>query len=124
MVGKVNKVNLERWGPHLAAAKREGVSLAQYAHSHGLSRHTLYVARQMLRTVGGNRSAGRRRAPQRQSKAVARSAFASVKLLAPEAPASASVAQMRAQLPNGVRLELLGVDAVLLAAAIRALAGR
>ena len=34
------KVNLDRWGPHLLAAQREGKSLTQYARSHGLSRYT------------------------------------------------------------------------------------
>ena len=35
------KVNLDRWGPHLQAAKREGKSLTQYARSRGLSRYTV-----------------------------------------------------------------------------------
>ena len=43
------KLNLCRWMPHLSAAKREGVSLAQYAQVHGLSRYTLYAAREMIR---------------------------------------------------------------------------
>jgi hypothetical protein len=34
------RVNLDRWGPHFLAAKREGVSLTEYARSRGLSRHT------------------------------------------------------------------------------------
>ena len=32
------KVNLDRWVPNLEAARREGVTLAQYARSRGLSR--------------------------------------------------------------------------------------
>lgn len=111
------KVNLERWGPHLLAAKREGKSLTEYARSRGLSRHTLYAAQQMLRSIGGNLGVGRRpRAPQ--------SGFATVKLLAPEIPSGGSSAQLRAQLPNGVKLELTWANAPLLAAAIQALAGR
>lgn len=30
------KVDLDRWGPHLQAAKREGKSLTEYACSRGL----------------------------------------------------------------------------------------
>lgn len=117
------KVNLDRWGPHLLAAKREGKSLTQYAHSHGLSRHTLYAARQMLRGVGSKPGAGRRR--QRAAiKAAAQPAFAAVKLLAPDKRSGRSAARLRAQLPNGVKMELMSADASLLAAAIEALAGR
>ena len=59
------KVNLDRWGPHLQAAKREGKSLTQYARSRGLSRHTLYAARQMLRSVDGKPGVERRPRPLR-----------------------------------------------------------
>lgn len=34
----------------MQAAKREGKSLTQYSRSRGLSRYTLYAARQMLRS--------------------------------------------------------------------------
>jgi len=115
------KVNLDRWGPHLLAAKREGKSLTQYAHSHGLSRHTLYAARQMLRSVGGEPGVERR---QRVTiKAAPQSAFAAVKLLAPDQRSGGPAAQLRARLPNGVKMELMAADASLLAAAIAALAG-
>jgi len=111
------KVNLDRWGPHLLAAKREGKSLSEYARSRGLSRYTLYAAQQMLRSIGRKPGLGRRpRAPH--------SGFAVVKLLAPEILSGGSSAQLRAQLPNGVKLELAWADAPLLAAAIQALAGR
>ena len=116
------KVNLDRWGPHLLAAKREGKSLTEYARSRGLSRYTLYAARQMLRRVGGKPGVARR--PRAGNKAVPQSVFAAVKLLAPDTPSGGSAAQLRAQLPNGVRLELMSADAPLLAAAIEALAGR
>jgi len=116
------KVNLDRWGPHLQAAKREGKSLTQYAHSRGLSRHTLYAARQMLRSVGGKPGAGRR---QRAAiKAAPQPAFAAVKLLAPDKRSGGLAPQLRARLPNGVKMELMAADASLLAAAIEALAGR
>jgi hypothetical protein len=116
------KVNLDRWGPHLLAAKREGKSLTQYARSRGLSRHTLYAARQMLRSMGGKPGVERR--PRATNKAVPQSAFSAVKLLAPGTPSGGSAAQLRAQLPNGVKLELMWADAPLLAAAIQALAVR
>ena len=119
------RVNLDRWGPHLLAAKREGMSLTEYARSRGLSRHTLYAARQMLRSMGGKPGMERRpRAPRAANKAAPQPAFAAVKLLAPSNLAGRSAAQLRAQLPNGVKLEVTWADAPLLAAAIQALAGR
>jgi hypothetical protein len=116
------KVNLDRWGPHLLAAKREGKSLTQYARSRGLSRYTLYAAKQMLRSTGGKPGVERR--PRAASKAVPQPAFAAVKLLAPDILSGGSAAQLRAQLPNGVKLELMSPDAALLAAAIETLARR
>lgn len=119
------KVNLDRWAPHLQAAKREGKSLTQYARSRGLSRHTLYAARQTLRSMGGKPGVGRRpRAPRAVNKVVPQPAFSAVKLLAPSNPSGGPAPQLRAQLPNGVKLELMWADAGLLAAAIEALAGR
>lgn len=119
------KVNLDRWGPHLLAAKREGKSLTQYARSRGLSRYTLYAARQMLRSVGSKPGVERRSQAQRSANNVApQPAFAAVKLLVPSNSSGRSAARLRAQLPNGVKLELLSADAPLLAAAIEALAGR
>jgi predicted nucleic acid-binding protein len=119
------KVNLDRWSPHLAAAKREGKSLTQYARSRGLSRHTLYAARQMLRRARSEPSVGRRpRVLRAANKPVAESAFAAVKLSALCTPSGGAAPRLRAQLPNGVRLELMWADAALLATAIEALAGR
>ena len=43
------KVDLDRWGPHLRAAKRQGKSVKQYAVEHGLSPYTLYAAREMVK---------------------------------------------------------------------------
>ena len=112
-----SRVNLDRWGPHLLAAKREGKSLTEYARSRGLSRHTLYAARQMLRSIGRKPSVERGpRAPH--------SGFATVKLLAPEIPSGGSSSRLRAQLPNGVKLELMSADARQLVAAIETLARR
>lgn len=122
------KVNLDRWSPHLAAARREGKTLTQYARGRGLSRHTLYAARQMLRGVDGKPGTLRRaRAAGRHTKQRAPSTFAAVKLPALCAPSSEAAPRLRAQLPNGVRLELMwegAAGAALLAAAIEALAGR
>lgn len=121
------KVNLERWAPHLMAAKREGKTLTRYARSHGLSRHTLYAARQMLRRVGGKATVEHQpRVFRAQTKSLPEPAFAAVQLSTPCTPSSGSAPRLRAQLPNGVRLELMwgGAEAALLAVAIEALAGR
>ncbi len=119
------KVNLDRWSPHLAAARREGKTLTQYARRRGLSRHTLYAARQMLRGEEGKpRTLARARA-DRRTKRLARSTFAAVKVWAPTP--SGPAPRLQAQLPNGVRLELMwegAAGAGLLAVAIQALAGR
>ncbi|MGH9575812.1 MAG: IS66 family insertion sequence element accessory protein TnpA [Terriglobales bacterium] len=91
----MTKVNVERWRGHLVAAQKRGVSLAQYARENGLSRHTLYAARQRLQREAaaaikrGGRGVGRARGA---------SPFVAVRV----AP---SVAVVRARLPNGVALE-------------------
>ena len=121
------KVNPDRWSPHLAAAKREGKTLTQYARSRGLSRHTLYAARQMLRCAGGKSSVEHQpRVFRAASKSLPDSPFATVKLSALRAPSGGAAPRLRAQFPNGVRLELMwgGADAALLAVAIQALSGR
>jgi len=121
------KVNLDRWTPHLAAARREGKTLAKYARNRGLSPHTLYAARQMLRRLNGKPAAERwPRAPRAANKLVPDSPFATVKLSAPSAALRGSAPRLQARLANGVMLELTwgGADAPLLAAAIQALAGR
>jgi len=121
------KVNLDRWEPHLAAAKREGITLAQYARSHGLSQYTLYAAQEMLRRGAGKAAAPRRQRTTRlANRLVVRPAFAAVKVLTPSQPLSEAAPRLRAQLPNGVKLELTtgSTDTVLLAAAIQALSGR
>lgn len=74
------KVNLDRWSPHLAAARREGKTLTQYARGRGLSRHTLYAARQMLRGEEGKPGTLRRARADRRTKQLAPSTFAAVKL--------------------------------------------
>lgn len=114
------KVNLDRWGPHLLAAKREGKSLTEYARSRGLSRYTLYAAKQMLRSTGSKPHVARRALAT--NKAAPHPAFAAVKLLAPSNSSGRSASQLRAQLPNGVKLELMSAEVPLLAAAIQVLA--
>lgn len=121
------KVNLDRWSPHLAAARREGKTLTQYARGRGLSRHTLYAARQMLRGADGKPGTLRRSRAERRTKQFAPSAFAAVKVSALSAAQIGSAQRLRAQLPNGVGLELMwegAAGAALLAVAIQALAGR
>ena len=121
------KVDLDRWTPHLAAARREGKTLAKYARNRGLSPHTLYAARQMLRRLNGKPAAERRpRVPPAENTPLPNSVFAAVKLSAPSAALFGSAPRLQARLPNGVMLELMwgGADAALLAVAIQALAGR
>ena len=120
------KVNLDRWGPHLAAAKREGVSLAQYARVHRLSRYTLYAAREMIRKGNGKPlPTGPSIAPRMGGKLMpSSSSFAPVKLVGLDVPRSSQVAQLRARLPNGVRMELIGGEPEVVFAAIQALWGR
>ena len=118
------KVNLDRWGPHLRAAKRQGKSVKQYAAEHGLSPYTLYAAREMLKA--------RARAERSELRAGSGlSAFAEVKLpltqeVAGHLPIAAMAPRLRARLPNGVALELCceGADAKLIRSVIEALMGR
>ncbi len=117
------KVNVGRWSPHLVAAQREGKSLKQYARERGLSAHTLYAARQML--PRGERARGTGRISRLEPKRALSmpSAFASVRIAA---PMSGLAPRLQAQLPNGVRLELVwnAGETELLTAALEALAGR
>lgn len=120
------KVNLDRWIPHLNAAKREGMSLAQYAQIHGLSRYTLYAAREMMGKANGKPlPASQINMPKGSGKLVpSGSSFAPVKLVTLDAPRSTAVTQLRARLPNGVRVELIGGEPEVVFAAIQALWGR
>jgi transposase-like protein len=118
------KVNLDRWGPHVRAAKRQGKSVKQYAAEHGLSPYTLYAAREMLK-------AGARAERSEARAGSGLSAFAEVKLpVAQEVTARLPIASMvptlRARLPNGVALELCceGTDASVVRTVIGALMGR
>jgi len=74
------KVDLERWSPHLTAARLEGKTLTEYARGRGLSRHTLYAARQMLRRMQGESGVRPGLPVVRRCKPLAPSASAAVKL--------------------------------------------
>ena len=130
------KVDLDRWGPHLRAARRSGETLTQYAREQGLSRHTLYAARQMLRKAEDvGKAAGGRGWIRRPAHAHTNlpAAFAPVRVLAPASAAAnsapispwpASVLRLRTQLPNGVALEVQcgGAGAAVLDTVISSLA--
>lgn len=117
------KVNLDRWGPHLRAAKRQGKSVKQYAAEHGLSPYTLYAAREMVkakaRVKGSEVRAGS-----------GLSAFAAVKLPLAHEVADLPIAprgpKLRARLPNGVALELCceGAELSVIGTVIGVLMGR
>jgi hypothetical protein len=118
------QVNLDRWYPHLAAAKREGKTLSEYAREKGVSAHTLYAARQMLRRLEGEPKLLPKPRVARKTRLLAPAAFAAVTLAQPSVVRGDSAAQLRIQLPSGARLELMSVDAALLGAAIAALKGQ
>jgi hypothetical protein len=100
------KVKLERWKPHLAAAEREGKTLTAYARERGISRHTLYAAREMVRAQGEAKGERRLTAARRRWPRDAGPAFASVKVAAPVADSSTQAASLHAQLPNGVAVQV------------------
>ena len=131
------KVDLDRWGPHLRAARASGKTLTEYARDQGLSRHTLYAARQRLRKAeGAGMVPGARRLMRRPAHTHTKlpSAFASVRVLAPASAAAHSAPmpsgspippRLRAQLLNGVAIEVQcsSADTALVAAVICALGG-
>jgi transposase-like protein len=95
----MSQVDLKKWRPHLRAAKAAGVTLAQYARKHGLSRHTLYAALRAERDRKGMRPKplGRAR-PGRRSSAVNAAAFVPVAV-------SGASTRLTVRLPNGVAFE-------------------
>lgn len=91
------EVNLDHWRGHLEAIEREGISVARYARKHNLSKHSLYMARRVLR--------------QQQEKGIATphqqqavTAFVPVRLSQTEE------VQVVARLPNGVELRFGTAD--------------
>lgn len=105
------KVALERWRPHVEAATKAGVTLAQYAREHGLSRHTLYAASQAL---GQEKPRGGSARPRGGEQAAA---FVPVQVSAGSAPA------LSVRLTNGVELRFDKVDSAVLAPLLELLAG-
>jgi transposase-like protein len=92
---------VDRWREHLAAQGKSGQNVAQYAREHGLSRHTLYVARRLMAEAA--------KATPKRSRGAARTtpktgAFATVRVVS-------SPVALRATLPNGVTLEFAPVEA-------------
>lgn len=83
-------VDRKRWAGHLAAARREGKSLAQYAREHRLSASSLYGARYAERRAEHARPVA--------------GTFVPIKIT--EAAPSMSSARVRASLPNGIVLEM------------------
>jgi hypothetical protein len=105
MAGVKVQVNTKRWAPHLAAAAKSGQSIARYARERGLSRHTLYAARQAL--AAGAKGGASRRVP---------AGFAAVRLLAQPS------ALVSARLANGIELRFEPRDAAGLEVLLRLLA--
>ena len=115
-----NKVNLARWRKHLKRATARGITLAQYAREHGLSRHTLYAASQQRRAEAVAERIEAKPGLQRKD-GTARSAFIAVRL--PEAQSaperigeqigSKGTTVLQARLPNGVQIsiEVSGIEA-------------
>jgi len=105
-------MEMKEWAEHLAAAQREGKPVRRYATEHGLSADAMYSARRKLR---GREATAATKAPVLGKRGA--NPFAAVRLAALPAP-------LRAQLPNGVMLELaIGAgDSATLVAAINVLA--
>ncbi len=109
----MSQVDLKRWRPHLRAAKAAGVTLAQHARKHGLSRHTLYAALRAERERKG--LPPRRRARSARRSVLEQAAFVPVAV-------AAMAARLTVRLPNGVALECHDLEGAQLAAFIASLA--
>lgn len=90
-----------KWEQHVAAAQAEGKPLAQYAREHGIGAWGLYKAQRRMRKRGGVALR-----PDMAASDPAAGRFAKVRI-APLAPMP-----LRAQLPNGVRIELAADDSL------------
>ena len=114
----MSKVDLKRWGPHLRAAKAAGVTLAQYAREHDLSRYTLYAALRAERDRKGVRPKAlvRARAASRARPASGVAAFVPVSV-SPLEPLHVTV-----RLLNGMAVECHAVSEDRLGALIASLA--
>jgi hypothetical protein len=111
------RVNVERWRGHIEAAREAGMSLAQYARAHALSRHTLYLASQQMRREA---PASVKRRPTKnppKPKPLARAgAFVALRV-------AAQAIALRARLPNGVAVEFTCLAPGSYPAVLSALAG-
>ena len=88
------------------------MTLAGYAREHGLSRHTLYVARKRLQVEEG---ATAKRQGNGRGKAAQNLRFVPVQLAATSAPL------LRVRLPNGVTMEFGPIEASAYAGLLSAL---
>lgn len=108
-------MEMNEWAEHVAAAQREGKPVRRYAAERGLSADAMYSARRKLRV----RDVATAKVPTRVPAPGKRggNSFTAVRLAAMPAP-------LRAQLPNGVMLELAisAGDSATLVAAINVLA--
>ncbi len=89
----VKSVKLSRWEPMLVEAEQLGWSLARYARERGVAQSCLYAARSMIMKRDGG------------SSVLVRSAKRFVEVRVNHRPTSD--ARLRAQLPNGVVMEML-----------------
>lgn len=91
-----------KWERHVTAAREEGKPLSRYAKEHGIGSWNLYKAqRRMRKRTDGTLRTDMVGVPESGS-----ARFAKVRI-APLAPMP-----LRAQLPNGVRIELAVDDSV------------
>jgi transposase-like protein len=97
----MTRVNVERWRKHVTAQHASGMTVAQYAQEHGLSRHTLYVAR---RQVAAARKMPTKGSVSATSAAAKAAPFVAVRV-------TSSPVTLRASLPNGVALEFAQMEA-------------
>ena len=109
----MTRVNAERWRAHVKALSESGLTVAQYAEKHGLSRHTLYAARRQIAAEAAKRMAQSKRM---SSAASAAAAFVAVRVLS-------TPLTLRAELRNGVRLEFAQLESDACAKLIAMLAG-
>ena len=93
----MTRVNVDRWREHVQALRESGLTVAQYAQKHGLSRHTLYVARRQVEAAAKTATKGSRTAAARPAPFVA-------------IRATPSPIGLRASLPNGVALEFAQME--------------
>lgn len=94
------KVNVDRWREHVVAQRRSGMTVVQYAQEHGLSRYTLYAARQQIAAAEKART---RRSPSTLAAVTKPAPFVAVRV-------TPSPIALRASLPNGVALEFAQME--------------